>query len=264
MALAQLAMAQATLPRPPGAPFVQQQPHPLDPALEMARASLRHIQASILDYSAVLVKRLRIDGELNEHQYAFVKIRNRRTTNGHLTTPMGVYMRFLKPDSVNGREVIWVEGKNEGKLIVHEAGIKNLVRVSLDPTGYIAMRGQRYPITEIGLENLARKVVERGERDRRHQEVEVRFFRNAQVSNRVCTVMQIVHPAQRPYFDFHVARVYFDDELKIPIHYAAWSWPTEEAGQPVLEEEYTYTNVKLNVGLTDRDFDPDNPEYNFP
>lgn len=34
--------------------------------------------------------------------------------------------------------------------------------------------------------------------------------------------------------------------------------------KPVLEEEYTYMDVKLNVGLTDEDFDPDNKTYQFP
>jgi hypothetical protein len=28
-------------------------------------------------------------------------------------------------------------------------------------------------------------------------------------------------------------------------------------------EEYTYLNMKLNVGLSDRDFDPSNKDYAF-
>ena len=32
----------------------------------------------------------------------------------------------------------------------------------------------------------------------------------------------------------------------------------------VLEEEYTSLDRKLNVGLTDMDFNPDNPEYKYP
>ena len=30
-----------------------------------------------------------------------------------------------------------------------------------------------------------------------------------------------------------------------------------------LLEEYTYTNIKINVGLTDADFDTKNPNYKF-
>lgn len=262
--LQQLAVAEQALPRPAVFPVDQREAHPLEPALEMAHDSLGHIRANIQDYTAVLVKRLRIDGELNDHDFLFVKIRNRKTENGQVTTPTGVYLRFLKPDSVKGREVIWVEGKNEGKLIVHEAGLKNLLRVSLDPNGPLAMRRQRYPITEIGLERLVEKLIETGNRDRKHGECEVQIIDNAKVKDRVCTVVQVVHPVQRPHFDFCLARIFFDKDLKVPIRYTAWSWPVEKGGDPVLEEEYTYTNLKVNVGLTEGDFDPNSPEYNFP
>ena len=36
------------------------------------------------------------------------------------------------------------------------------------------------------------------------------------------------------------------------------SWPETPGGEPPLEEEYTYLDVELNVGLKDSDFDPDN------
>ncbi|MEC8305160.1 MAG: DUF1571 domain-containing protein, partial [Planctomycetota bacterium] len=63
---------------------------------------------------------------------------------------------------------------------------------------------------------------------------------------------------------FHIAKVHIDNELRIPIRYAAYSWPRRPGGNPVLEEEYTYKNVKLNVKLSDEDFNPDNPGYKFP
>jgi len=44
----------------------------------------------------------------------------------------------------------------------------------------------------------------------------------------------------------------------------AYDWPTTPGGEAPLIEEYTYYNVKLNVGLTDLDFDKTNPAYNFP
>jgi hypothetical protein len=76
-------------------------------------------------------------------------------------------------------------------------------------------------------------------------------------------MFQIDHPVKRPYFDFYRAQVFFDHELRMPVRYASWSWPAEQDGEPVLEEEYTYTDVRINVGLTDIDFDPDNSVYDF-
>jgi hypothetical protein len=37
----------------------------------------------------------------------------------------------------------------------------------------------------------------------------------------------------------------------------------EAGGQPVLMEEYTSMNVKINNGFTDADFDPKNTAYKF-
>lgn len=238
--------------------------HPLDPALETARAGLAHIRNNLSDYTALLVKRERVKGKLGEHQFMEAKFRQRRVENQQIVQPFSVYLKFLKPQSVKGREVVWVENRDEGKLIAHEGGFKNLLRVKLSPNNTLAMLGQRYPITQIGIENLIVQLIEKGERDRKHDECEVRFVQKAKVDGRECTMIEVVHPAPRPHFDFYRARIFIDDELQVPIRYAAWTWPEDEGGVPVLEEEYTYTQLRVNVGLTDRDFDPDNPEYNFP
>ncbi|MCL4194107.1 MAG: DUF1571 domain-containing protein [Thermoguttaceae bacterium] len=244
-------------------PSPSPQPHPLDPALAVANQSLQHIQANIRDYTAILSKRLRVDGALGENQDALVKIRNRRVENGRLAIPFSVYVKFLRPDAVKGREVIWVEGRNDGKMVAHEAGLKNLFRAYLDPNGSIAMRGQHYPITEIGLENLVKKVIEKGELDRQRGECQVLFYPQATVNRRPCRMFEIIHPVPRPYFEFHRVQVFFDDELNTIVRYASWTWPRVPGGEPILQEEYTYSDIKVNVGLTEKDFDPDNDEYNF-
>jgi hypothetical protein len=125
------------------------------------------------------------------------------------------------------------------------------------------MRGQRYPISEIGLEKLAQQMLEKGDRDRQHGECQVDIYPDARVNKRDCWMVQIIHPVNRPHFDFHRAHVFFDEELKLPVRYASWSWPTSPDSEPLLEEEYTYTNIKINVGLAELDFDPDNSEYDF-
>jgi len=240
-----------------------QQPHPLDPALSAARHCLQHIQTNVRDYTAIMSKRVRLDGELSDYQYTYVKIRNRRMENDRLTTPMSVYLYFLKPKAVKGREVIWVENRNSGKMVAHDTGLKGLIKVELDPKGSMAMRGQRYPITEIGLEKLVQKVIETGNRDRQQSECEVKLYDGAKMNQRVGRMFEIIHPVERPDLDFHRAQVFFDNDLNMLTRYASWSWPKEPGGKPVLEEEYNYSDIKVNVGLTDRDFDPNNPDYGF-
>ncbi len=204
-----------------------------------------------------------MDGVLSELQSINLKVRHRRVQDGEIAVPMSVYLGFVGPDSVKGREVLWVEGQNGGKLIAHETGIRNLMNYYLDPTGYLAMRGQRYPITEIGIEKLTLQLIDAATRDREHGECEVQTHKNVKVGDHVCDRIEVVHPIRRDHFDYHRARVYFSRDLNMPIRYAAWSWPLKPGGEPVLEEEYTYRNVRVNVGLDDRDFDIENPNYGF-
>jgi hypothetical protein len=239
--------------------------HPLDPALQVAHASLQNIRQNIADYTAIMIKREQIDGTLGDYEYMGIKVRNRKFANGTMVVPFSVYMAFLKPTTIKGREVIYVENKNSGNLVAHEGGMKGrfLPTVNLDPQGMLAMRGQRYPITEMGLENLVVKLIEKGERDRQRGECEVDFINGAKVGGRQCTVLAVKHPVPRAHFDFHLAQIFIDDELNLPVRYCAYTWPEAPGGQPVLLEEYTYQNIKTNVGLTDADFDQNNTKYNF-
>ena len=230
--------------------------HPLEPALALAAKGLESLRANIQDYSCTVVKRERINGELQPHEYMFAKIRHK---------PYSVYLYFLAPDAVKAQEVIYCDGKNDGNMLAHAgSGVRAMVgTVSLKPQSMLAMQGNRYPITELGVENLAKRLVEVARHDKQFGECEVNFFPKAKVNGRICTCVQVVHPVPRRNFRFHLARVYIDDEHLIPIRYEAYDWPKDKGGQPILMEEYTYMNVKVNNGFTDADFDPTNSAYKF-
>ena len=238
---------------------------PLDRALDIARRGLASCQSNVVDYTSLMVIRERVDGELGPHTYIAAKIRNRKVVNGRVVTPLSVYLNFLRPSSIKGREVIYVEGKNDGKIIAHEGGFKGryLPTVHVKPDSMIAMRGQRYPMTEIGIENLIVKLIERGERASQYPDVTCNFRNNAKIKDRVCTVLQVTQPRKQPGAEFHQAQVFIDDALNLPVRYIAYDWPKCKDGPLDIMEEYNYLNLKLNVGLTDKDFDPENPKYNF-
>ncbi len=250
-------VAERTEYRPGKIPDLTPRPgeHPFAPAVRWAQQGLQHLE-QIRDYSCVLIKRERIGGKLQDYQYMYLKVRHR---------PFSVYMYFLAPKDVKGQEVIYVEGKNGGNLLAHGTGVRHTLfgTVSLKPTGMLAMNGNRYPITEVGILNLTRRLLEVGTMDMQRGEAQFQWFRGARVNNRRCVCMQFVHPKPRKYFRFHIARVFVDEELNVPIRYESYSWPTTSGGKPILLEEYTYTNLKLNNGFTDLDFDVNNPKYNF-
>jgi hypothetical protein len=177
---------------------------------------------------------------------------------------MSVYMKFLKPKDLQGREVVWVEGANDGKMWAHGTGIQKVFgTVELSPTSPLAMKGNRYPITETGIQNLIERLIEVAVKDADYGECQVKFVTGAKINNRSCTLIQVTHPVPRRNFLFHVARIFVDDEMDLPVRYEAYDWPAEPGGPPEPIEQYTYLNIKLNNGFTDFDFDIHNPNYGF-
>ncbi len=241
----------------PAAPVVgpkidlTQQPgeHPLAPVIRVLKASGEHIDNNIRDYSCTLVKRERVDGELGDPQHIFMKIRQQ---------PFSVYMSFLQP--YKGREVVYVAGQNENEMIVLEAGWKRkmLGKLHLDPEGTMAMSGQKYPITRVGMRNLITRLIETFEADSKFAECEVTSKPDVKFIGRSTTMIQIVHPIARENFHHHAARIFIDNELGVPIHYDAFMWPAQAGQERPLELSYTYMNLKLNNGYTAREFDTEN------
>ena len=220
------------------------------------------------DYTCLIVCGERVNGVVGTYDYMNAEIRNEKVEGDGLLSPLSVYLKFAKPEAAAGREIIWIEGENNNKMLVNpsDGDGRFLPSVWLKPDGPIAMRPAA-SATFIGIENLILKLIERGEREKHHQECEVRFIRYAKINDRVCTVLEVEHPVQRAHFEFNLAQIFIDDELQIPIRYAAYLWPTgasEKRPDPNLViEEYTYLKVKINQGLTDADFERDNPNYNF-
>lgn len=238
--------------------------HPLDKVLRLAREALSRFDSTVDDYTGTVIKRERVAGTLGGESRMEFKIRNRKLEGDKLVRPMQVYLKFADPWLARGREVIWTENANDGKLIAHEGGLKNLVRVSLAPTDSLAMMGNKYPITEIGLGKLVEKLIEKGERDKLVGLCDVKVEEGFEVGGRRCQKVEVIHPTADSRFDFHIAQVFIDTERMIPLRYAAYMWPDKPGAPLPLEEEYTYVDVKVNVGLKDSDFDPDNPAYKFP
>jgi hypothetical protein len=240
-------------------------PHPLDRAVVMAEDALEKMQSEIYDYTAILKKREQVNGVVGEAGFMSVKVRCPRTLADGRQVPFSIYMKFLKPKEAAGREVIWVEGQNEDKLIAHEgSGLLAMRRFYLDPTGFLAMKGQRYPIYDAGVENLIIKLIQKAERDRAAGPCEVNYREGAEINKCSCSLIELIHHDRQPQFEFHKAHVFLDDKLQIPVRYAAYDWQDTAGGEPKLIEEYTYYNVKVNVGLTDSDFSPENKKYKFP
>ncbi len=239
-------------------------PHPLDRVLTLAKNELASFNEQVIDYTALMLKRERVGDKLGEANQLFVKIINPRSVPDKEAIPLHCYLRFESPSSVKGREVIWVDGKNDGNMIAHEAGMLNLMRVYLPPTGTLAMLGNKYPITGIGMGNLFSKLIEKGERDRKLGDCQVAIKEHEKLDELDVVMIEVKHPVKRLEFDFHIARIYLDTLRHLPVRYESYLWPKQPGDEPPLEEQYIYSDIKLNVRLSEKDFDPENNDYHFP
>ena len=227
--------------------------HPLVPAIALVKDRCVGALNGIQDYEAVFTKRELIQGKLTT-QVMQMRLREK---------PFSVYLRF--GGDFEGREILFVQGQNNNQLLAHEgSGFASLAgTMTLDPRGEMAMAENHYPITHIGMRNLISQVLEQWELESKFAECDVKYFPQAKLGERSCEVIQCSHPQPRREFRFHVCRVFLDKELKLPVRVENYGFPTQNAPNPPLHEEYTYSNVKVNVGLQDADFNSKNPKYKF-
>jgi hypothetical protein len=226
--------------------------HPLQPAIHLARSSLAAME-TITDYEATLVKEERLKGKLIKQT---MQIRLRES-------PFSVYLRF--GGDVAGREILYVQGKYNNQLQAREgSGLKSLVgTVSLAADGIEAMQENRRPITTIGMRRMLQSVLAQWEEETRYGEVNVKFYPNARLGDRSCQVIESSHPHRRRQFPFHMTRLFIDVETRLPVRVEQYGYPTMPGATPPLEELYSYSDIRTNIGLSDIDFSKDNPEYGF-
>ena len=125
------------------------------------------------------------------------------------------------------------------------------------------MRENRHPITEFGFENFGRRLIRLIPEAVAPDQVRIEHSENSKVDGRVCTGIVVTRTNRTQQDRFHRVRIFFDRELKVPIHYEAYDWPKTEGGKPVLLEQYTFRDIVINPGLTDGDFRRDHPKYGF-
>ena len=244
-----LALASVLIAMPAGA----QSPEASAPA-DVAAQLRQHVFAMeraysrVQDYTATFYKQERVKGELLPLETIELKFRK----------PFGVYLRWLSGDFA-GREVIYVRGWNEDKIRAHQGSFPD-VTVSLRPDSSLAMRGNRHPITKVGFGEIIRLMVRdaRLAEARPQDDVQYTDLGEWDVYGTRSRCIEARAPGGKfsPYYAPR-AKICFSVKTKLPTRVSSWD---EEDN---LVEDYAFSDVRLNPGLTDADFDPENADYNF-
>jgi outer membrane lipoprotein-sorting protein len=272
-----------------GADTAAQVPGSAAPSVtELFAQSLKAIKP-VDDYQGEFVKRERIEDELKTEKMSFKFAR-----------PFKVYLKYVDPNP--GQEVLYIRGNNKNKIKAHKGSFPDIT-VNLSPYGRQAMKGSHQPIMTFGIERQIRimakihgKAVKRGEGSYEVSDGGVLFGEPVwKVEGRLPSTGRTVKAngdenlwefAKRVGQDMYVILHHNDDvdspkdirkgkEIFVPDHYASRleyligkntglplkETPWDHKGQ--LYEQYEYPKLDLSPGLTDKDFDPDNDEYDF-
>jgi len=225
--------------------------HPLLPALRRTAKSIESLSA-VEDYEAILVREELIGRKTTKSRME-LKLRHK---------PFSAYLNYVEPNA--GREVIYNEGQNDGNLQVHETGFASLVgTLSLDPTGKLAMDGNRHPVTMIGIRKMAETVLESWLTLTSRDDVKVNYYPSAKIGDLACEVYECKLTKAAAGAEFQSTRIYFDTTTGFPIRAQAYGFPEKSGDKAKLVEDYLYLNLKTNVGLKNVDFDVANSKYGY-
>ncbi len=226
---------------------------PIDRAIRLI-AECRARYQSVDDYTCTFYKRERIEGRHTPQYIMSMKVR---------TKPQSVYFRFQRP--AQGREAIFIAGRNGGKILAHDVGITKFLAgtLELEPTSSRAMEDCRHPITEAGIGPLIETLTKRWSVELNPRESKIAIHDDIVIGTNRCKMIESIHTEHRPQFLHHKVCVYIDQEVGLPIRFEAYDWPKNAKAEPELLEEYTYMQLKINVGLSDIDFDVSNTAYSF-
>jgi len=202
----------------------------------------------IVGYTCRFQKVERIDGELRKPETMRMKFRK---------TPFSVYLKWII-EPRKGQEVIYVEGAHKGKAVVHPPGILGFLfrKVSIDPLGKLATKHSRRPVTMAGMGNMIALVTTQCEEAQTRGDLTLTYEGIRHDGGRPSYVFKRVLPENKGY-PCEVLIIYIDVEYLVCIRTDAYDWGGE------LISHYSYTDLAINPGVTDEDFDPNNRAYAY-
>jgi hypothetical protein len=220
--------------------------------LEKGIADFRNVP----DYMATFTKQERVGGDLSDVQKISLKLRHE---------PLSIYMKWRSGQT--GQQVIWVEGQNDGKMLVKAGGLKGrLGTLSLDPNSALAMSQSRHPCTMVGLKSAAQRIVQ-------YQKVAIErgtgfqceLRDDAEFDGRPCYRCLVQYESQEFSSEYRKSEILIDKQLSMPVSVMNFTWAQDadpgKIDEESLVEHYMYTEIQMQQQFADLDFSRTNEDY---
>jgi hypothetical protein len=204
---------------------------------------LRYYNTHYHDYTCLFIKQERLQDTLGPAQTIEAKF---------LQQPFGVVLHWVE-NAPSGDLAIYVEGENDGKMIVHPNGLPGFLAQCLrvDPEGKEAEEQSLYPITHFGFQReietfleTNRQAMARGDFKSGGGEKGV-----VEETGRTALIMERHLPDKEGY-PAELTKVYIDTEYLVPVKAEGYD------GEGQLKFKYLYRDIRFNVGLSLDDFTP--------
>jgi len=213
------------------------------------------------DYTGRIFKQEVVKGELLDEQVIFLKCRQK---------PFSVYLVWEAGDV--GREVIFIKGQNDDKMIAHDGGWKARIPAFTLPVDCaLVMRDARYPVTCAGLMGLIDTMLGVHRDDLNKSNVASCVMESGQeVEGRPCWMFTTRYKSKDESQVYRKSVTLIDQEWNLPLRSQHFEWPRPgvelaeaELDNETIIESYLFSDVKFDQNLTDRDFDRTNSDYKF-
>ncbi len=218
--------------------------------LKLLHEARKRYDESIIDYTCVFRKKELLNGKLTHVQGAKVKFRDKGDS---------VFMHwFENPDKA--RRVIYVEDKwNKGgkpaALCEPEGAIARMLvsSIAMPIHGPDAKAASRRTIDQFGFEKALDLIIKYSEMAKENGELELSYIGQAKVGGRETYVFERLLPytGEDGVYPDRLLVYHLDKETLMPLSCASYADEKKEQ----LLGRYEYTDVKLNVGLSEADFE---------
>jgi hypothetical protein len=217
-------------------------------SLEFFRIALKWSDDQITDYTCQFQKQEKIDGTLQKVEVMRMKFR---------VKVFSAYFKWVGEEA-KGQEALYVEDQNDGKVAAHPGGLlgKLVRRVNIEPTGKLALKHSRRPLTFAGMANMLRLIVPHSERAQAAGDLKLTYEGIRDQEGRPAYVFKRILPNRNDY-PCPVLIVYIDREFLACVRTDAYDWDGS------LQSQYIYSDFQINPGLKDADFDINNDNYGF-
>jgi hypothetical protein len=198
------------------------------------------------DYTCTFTRQEMRKGTLSGEEVGEMKVRS---------NPVGVYVRFARPEAIAGMEVAYT-GRKSLKVRYRPAGTagsRGFQTLDTDDAKFLS--ANRHPVTEwtmaAGIERVASAVA----REKTlNNPVEV-YTGEYQFAGRNVIRYEVLTRRPHAFRYAHRMLVYVDKDTKLPLRFESYDQPKSGAAVGDLLEAYSFSDVKLNVGIGESAFD---------